>query len=93
MPKVTIIQGGKSVECEAQEGETIMDVAQSNGVNMLSACGGMGVCTTCMVEVKENSQNLSEVSESEQVMGFDQESQHRLGCQACVKGDVTVEIS
>lgn len=93
MPKVTFIQGEKKTVCEADAGNTLLAIAEANGLDMMSACGGMGVCTTCMVEVTKNPKNLSEISESEQVMGFDEESKHRLGCQAHVKGDVSVEMN
>lgn len=94
MPKVTFIQGEKTVSVEAQVGDSILDIALANGIDMTYACGGMGVCTTCMVEVKDNKENLEEVTEEEKVMGFDDpQSTYRLGCQAKVTGDVTIELS
>lgn len=93
MPKVVFVQGEKKTVCEVAVGQSLLEAAQDNGLNMLNACGGMGVCTTCMVEVKKNPENLSAITESEQVMGFENSSPHRLGCQACVQGEVEVEMN
>ena len=82
--------------CEAQEGESILDVAITNDVPLQHACGGFCACTTCHVIVKSGAGFLSAMEEDEReriehVSGLCAES--RLGCQAKVHGgDVVVEI-
>lgn len=93
MPKVTFLPMNESYE--AQPGESILDVAINNDVPMMHACGGFCACTTCHVEVKAGGEKLSDMEEDEEeriggVAGLTLQS--RLGCQAKVHGDVTVEI-
>ncbi len=103
MPKITFLPEGKSVEFEpatlpyADHGKpaSILDVAMNFGVHLEHACGGSCACTTCHVIVTEGDKNLSEPEDDEldrldMAAGLTLRS--RLGCQAVVKGDVTVEI-
>lgn len=93
MPKVTFLPVNQV--CEAEEGESILDVAINNDIPLQHACGGFCACTTCHIVVKDGEKNLSEMEEDEDERiesagGFTLHS--RLGCQAKVHGDVTVEI-
>ena len=103
MPKVTFATLGKTVEFEsgrlpfADHGqpESILDVALHFGIQLEHACGGSCACTTCHVVVKAGDGNLSEADDDELDrldMAADLTLHSRLGCQAVVKGDVTVEI-
>jgi ferredoxin, 2Fe-2S len=80
---------------EAKEGESILDVALNHDVPLAHACGGFCACTTCHIIVKQGEKGLSEKEEDEEerldrATGLTLHS--RLGCQARVHGDVTVEI-
>lgn len=81
---------------EAQTGETILDVALRNGIEIEHACEMSCACTTCHVVVREGFDSLEESDELEDDMldkawGLEHES--RLSCQAVVQGeDLTVEI-
>jgi ferredoxin, 2Fe-2S len=103
VPKVTFTNLDKTVEFESgklpydEHGkpESILDVAINFGIQLEHACGGSCACTTCHVIVKSGDGNLSEADEDEldrldQAPGLTLHS--RLGCQAVVKGDVTIEI-
>lgn len=103
MPKVTFLPENKTVEFESGKlpysdhgkPESILDVALNNDVDLEHACGGSCACTTCHVIVKEGDDNLSEAEDDEldrldMAAGLTLHS--RLGCQAIVQGDVTVEI-
>ena len=103
MPKVTFTNLDKTVEFEhgklpyAEHGEreSILDIALNCGIQLEHACGGNCACTTCHVIVKSGDDNLSEATDDEldrldMAPGLTLHS--RLGCQAVVKGDVTVEI-
>lgn len=74
---------------------SILDVLLGHGVHLEHACGGKCACTTCHVIVKEGEQNLSPSTEKEEdeldsAPGLTMHS--RLGCQAVVKGDITIVI-
>lgn len=93
MPKVTFLPVNQTVE--AHPGDTILETAIAFDVPLQHACGGFCACTTCHVLVKSGASNLSEMEEEEAdrietVSGLTKDS--RLGCQAKVLGDVTVEI-
>jgi ferredoxin, 2Fe-2S len=103
VPKVTFMPENKTVEFESGKmpydhhgkPESILDVAMNNGVHLDHACGGSCACTTCHVIVQEGIENLSEADDDEldrldMAPGLTLRS--RLGCQAVVKGDITVEI-
>lgn len=91
MPTVQFHYNGQVTEVQAEEGQTILQIAMDNGVPMESACGGNGFCTTCMCKVQSGMENLSERNEKEENMGID-EDPDRLSCQAEVHGDVEVEV-
>jgi 2Fe-2S ferredoxin len=103
VPKVTFVNFDRTVEFEsgklpyAEHGrpESILDVALNFGIQLEHACGGSCACTTCHVHVKQGENNLSPMEEDEQDrldFAADLALESRLGCQAVVKGDVTVEI-
>ncbi len=93
MPTITFLPIQKKVE--AQIGESILDVALSNGVQIQHACGGFCACTTCHCEVIEGNQNLTAADENEverlEVLDL-RTANSRLACQTKVKGDVSVRI-
>jgi 2Fe-2S ferredoxin len=75
--------------------ESILDVAEHFGIHLEHACGGSCACTTCHVIVKSGDGNLSEAEDDEldrleMAPGLTLHS--RLGCQAVVTGDVSIEI-
>jgi ferredoxin, 2Fe-2S len=103
VPKVRFTNPDKTVEFESgklpydEHGkpESLLDIALNFGIQLEHACGGSCACTTCHVIVKSGDGNLSEADDDEldrleMAPGLTLHS--RLGCQAVVKGDVTVEI-
>jgi len=97
MPKVTFKLGnpGQEITLEAKEGQSILDVALDNHIDLEHNCGGNCACTTCHVIIREGMNHLSEMDEDEEdrldtAEGLTLTS--RLGCQARIKGDVVVEI-
>jgi len=74
---------------------SLLDIALNNGIDLQHACGGNCACTTCHVIVKAGEENLTPMDEDEDdrlYMADGLTLHSRLGCQAVVKGDVTVEI-
>jgi ferredoxin, 2Fe-2S len=103
VPKVTFLPENQTFEFESgklpydHHGKpaSLLDVALNNKFYLEHACGGSCACTTCHIIVKEGMENLSEADDDEldrldMAPGLTLRS--RLGCQAVVKGDVTVEI-
>jgi 2Fe-2S ferredoxin len=75
---------------------SLLDIALNFGIELQHACGGNCACTTCHVIVKEGEKNLTEMEEDEEDRIYMAENvtlHSRLGCQAVVKGDLTVEIA
>ena len=103
VPKVTFANLNKTVEFESgklpyqEHGkpESILDVALNFGIQLEHACGGVCACTTCHVHVKAGEQNLvpPEDDELDRLdMAADLQLNSRLGCQAVIKGDITVDM-
>jgi 2Fe-2S ferredoxin len=103
VPKVTFVNTGQTIEFESgklpyhEHGkrESLLDIALSHDIQLEHACGGSCACTTCHVIVKSGDDNLSPADEDEldrldMAPGLTLHS--RLGCQAVVTGDVTIEI-
>ena len=83
------------VEASAREGESILDVAENFGVDFPHNCGGVCACSTCHVIVKAGLDRLSPKSEDEEDrldMAENLTLNSRLGCQAKIYGDITVEL-
>ncbi len=75
-------------EVEVPDGKPIREACEKLGVPF--GCQG-GVCGSCMVDVVDGKENLSELTEEEKNFGRDKE--HRLACQCIVEsGDVTINF-
>jgi 2Fe-2S ferredoxin len=103
VPKVTFLPANVTFEFESGKlpyqdhgkPESLLDIAMNNNFHLEHACGGSCACTTCHVIVKEGDHNLSEAEDDELdrlEMAAGLTLRSRLGCQAVVKGDVTVEM-
>lgn len=94
LPHAELCPDGAVVE--AKVGESILDAALRNGIDIEHACEMSCACTTCHVIVREGFDSLEESDELEDDMldkawGLEHES--RLSCQAIVADeDLTVEI-
>lgn len=103
VPKVTFLPANETFEFETgklpykDHGKpaSLLDIAMNFGFHLEHACGGSCACTTCHVVVKAGGNNLSEMDDDEAdrvEQAADYQLHSRLGCQAVVKGDVTVNI-
>ena len=81
---------------EAEKGETVLDAALRNGIDIEHACEKSCACTTCHVVVREGFDSLEESDELEDDMldkAWGLEPDSRLGCQAIVEDeDLVVEL-
>ena len=81
---------------EAEKGESILNVALRNGIEIEHACEKSCACTTCHVIIRKGFDSLEEPTELEEDL-LDQawglEADSRLSCQAVVADeDLVVEI-
>ena len=67
-------------EIEIKDGEAIKDAAEQLGVPF--SCTE-GTCGTCMIDVVEGEENLSNLTQEEEYM--DRDKKHRLACQCKIK--------
>ena len=81
---------------EAKTGETVLDAALRNGIDIEHACEKSCACTTCHVVVREGFHSLEASDELEDDMldkAWGLEPNSRLSCQAVVADtDLVVEI-
>ena len=81
---------------EASAGETVLDAALRNGIDIEHACEKSCACTTCHVVVREGFDSLEPSDELEDDMldkAWGLEPHSRLSCQAVVaEKDLVVEI-
>ena len=81
---------GKRVEVEPDA--TLLEAAQQAGLALASACGGVGNCGQCRVEMRAGS--VSPPTDNERVILTELELQRglRLACNTRVRGDVKVQV-
>lgn len=88
-------ENGKTVDCQAQAGEFLNQVAHRAGIVVQQTCGGVPSCTDCKVVVKQGVDHGFEpaLGAELRLMGNVYFITHeRLSCQAIVKGDSTVFV-
>ncbi len=93
--KVTYIIEGATQTFDAVDGENFLDLAMQHGIDLQHNCGGVCACSTCHVIVRQGEEFLSEMEDDEADQLDEAEGltiSSRLGCQAKIYGDVTVEI-
>ena len=91
MAKFTITNSKQTIDCDP--GKKIADIADENNTPLVFGCRE-AACGACVISVVEGMDNLSEAdsSEKEVLDSLAFGPCERLGCQAKVMGDVTVEI-
>jgi 2Fe-2S ferredoxin len=88
-----------ALEYEARAGETIMEAAHNNGLYWPTTCGGQGTCTTCLSEVVEGQEHLSEMGRNERKRLVEERGEAflrkpmRLACQASVVGNGLITVT
>ena len=82
-----------NVTISAHRGDTLLDAALENGIEMPHECGGNCSCTTCHVTIEAGMENLSAMEEPEDerlATASDRMARSRLGCQALLRGGAVV---
>lgn len=82
-------------ELKGGKGESLLEVAMDNGINIEHACGGVCACSTCHVYVEQGMDQLTEAQEDEEdrveeAPGLQRNS--RLSCQCEIVGDDPIVV-
>jgi uncharacterized 2Fe-2S/4Fe-4S cluster protein (DUF4445 family) len=82
------------IPSQVPEGQTLIDAAAGQDINLRSDCGGKGLCGKCLVEITppEHVSPLTE-NESELLTSDCVERGGRLACEAKVMGPLSVSVS
>lgn len=51
MINVVFKYNNKDIVVQAEEGETLLEVAQHNNIPLIGGCGGAGICGSCLVNI------------------------------------------
>ncbi len=80
------------VVAAARTDETLLDVARRSGIPLGNACGGVGVCARCVVEVCQGLEALTPPTTIEQRVSSERRlgSGKRLACQVVIIGDCVI---
>ena len=80
----------------AAAGESVLDVALNNGIQLQHNCGGVCGCSTCHIYVNAGGDNLPEISDKEEDFIDRAENPRinsRLACQCVVEPDMQLVVS
>lgn len=100
MPKILFLKHKillpDSISVSGNTGETILDIALRNDINIEHACGMSCACTTCHCIIKKGFNSLSKCLEKEEDAldkAWEVQMYSRLSCQAKLgQEDIVVEI-
>jgi 2Fe-2S ferredoxin len=84
-----------TIELEAFDGDSVLDVALDEGIELHHNCGAVCACSTCHVYIEEGMENLPEITDKEDDFidrAINPTINSRLGCQCKIGGDVRVKI-
>ena len=82
----------------AEEGYSILEIAEDNDVHLNHNCGGVCACSTCHVYVLKGEDDLEEISDKEEDFidrAINPRLESRLGCQAVIldqNTEIEIEI-
>jgi adenylate cyclase len=85
---------GPGHDVQVPRGMTLLEISQMSGRPHMAVCGGRARCTTCRVRVLDGSHHLPEPgpAEAHTLAKLGAPPGLRLACQACPRGDVTVQV-
>ena len=80
----------------AAPGESVLDVALNNGIQLQHNCGGVCGCSTCHVYINAGGDDLPEISDKEEDFIDRAENPRinsRLACQCVVEADMQLVVT
>lgn len=85
----------KPVVLDMEEGETILEVAMDNDIDLHHNCGGVRACSTCHVYILKGMDNLREITDEEEDFidrARNPKLNSRLACQCELEDDADIEV-
>ena len=76
-----------------EEGFSILEAAEDNGVHLSHNCGGVCACSTCHVYIESGEKFIEEISDKEEDFidrAISPRIESRLGCQSVILDDKAV---
>ena len=76
-------------------GESVLEIALENGIELQHNCGGVCGCSTCHIYVLQGLETLPEISEKEEDFidrAVNPRVESRLACQCELGGNLTVKL-
>ncbi|MFT5385902.1 MAG: 2Fe-2S ferredoxin [Saprospiraceae bacterium] len=100
MAKVKFTFENKSIEpvivSNAEEGYSLLEIAEDNGVHLNHNCGGVCACSTCHIYIEKGEESLEEISDKEEDFidrAINPKVESRLGCQCVILNeDAEIEV-
>ena len=94
MYRVRFQKGDSVWEMEVPEGTSLLEAARDCDAPVQTLCNGVGTCIQCRVKVVDGFEALSppEALEKDRLGNIFHITRERMGCQARVCGDVTIEV-
>lgn len=86
------------VTVSGNEGDSILEVALKNNIELHHNCGGVCACSTCHVHIEKGQEFLAEISEKEEDFvdrARNPKINSRLGCQCVLQegnGEIKITI-
>ena len=80
----------------AASGESVLDVALNNGIQLQHNCGGVCGCSTCHIYINAGGDDLPEISDKEEDFIDRAENPRinsRLACQCVVEADMQLVVT
>ncbi|HVN55795.1 MAG TPA: ASKHA domain-containing protein [Anaerolineaceae bacterium] len=78
---------------QISRGTDLLAVAQKAGIDLVAACGGLGICGTCRVRKLSGSFSPATLNEEGEISAEDIRQGWRMACQTYPLSDVRVEIA
>jgi 2Fe-2S ferredoxin len=88
-------EGIAPVTLTGTEGESVLEIALENGIDIQHNCGGVCGCSTCHIYIEQGMENLPEISEKEEDFidrAVNPRIESRLACQCEIAGNITVRV-
>ena len=104
MPDALVVFTPSGRRGRFEQGTTVLEAARRLGVDLDSVCGGRGICGRCQVEVSEGEHAKHGIASSRahRTAPGELEARYaadrgladgrRLGCTACVAGDLVIDV-
>lgn len=98
MPKISFQFENKDLEArefEGEKGDSVLDVALDNGIDLHHNCGAVCACSTCHIYVEGGMDSLPEITNKEEDFidrAINPTLNSRLACQCKISDDLVVVI-